>query len=129
MSDRAGVHVEYLRDEKVVRGKNGRLFIDADTNRVLDQHAGKLLLTPEQLEQWRTVLEQRAERLAERGIPYFFLVPPNPHSLYPEDLPDGVPPPAAVRPIIQLMEHLESCFGFRLGYPLELLLAAKERGD
>ena len=31
MSDRAGVHVEYVRDEKVVRGKNGRLFIGADT--------------------------------------------------------------------------------------------------
>ena len=129
MSDRAGVHVEYLRDEKVVRGKHGRLFIDADTNRVLDQHAGKLLLTPEQLEQWRRVLEQRAERLAQRGIPYFFLVPPNPHSLYPEDLPDGVPPPAAVRPVLQLMEYLESRSSFRLGYPLELLVAAKERGD
>jgi len=123
------VEVEYVRDEKVVRGRNGRLFIDGDTNRVLSQHSGELLFTPDQLEQWRTVLERRLARFSGRGVPYHFVVPPNPHSVFPEDLPEGLPPPASVRPVTQLIGHLDAHSDFRLLYPLDLLLEAKQRGE
>ena len=47
-----------------------------------------------QLEDWRHVLETRRAWLRRRGIPYFHIVPPNAHSVYPEYLPDDVVPVA-----------------------------------
>ena len=41
-------------------------------------------------------------RLAERDAGDFLPGPPNAHSVYPEDLPDEVPPLAPIRPITQL---------------------------
>ena len=92
-------------EDKVVEGKDGWLFLVRDTNHVMDQHTGRLQFTPRQLEDWRYVLETRSAWLAGRQIPYFFIVPPNTHAVYPEYLPDDVVP-VAERPVLQLMRHL-----------------------
>ena len=116
----------FLKDNKFLRGKNGRLFLANDANRVLSQHAGEVLFTEEELIAWRRTLESRAGWLAHTvGASYVQLVPPNAHSVYPEDLPDDVQS-AAVRPIHQLLSHLDEAGSFaRVVYPLEDLLAAK----
>ena len=115
-----------LDDGKVVRGRDGWLFLDNDANDVFRQHSGELRLSDEQLEGWRAVLEERISWLEERGSAYFFLVPPNPHSVYPEKLPPGTRT-AAERPIHQLIRHLsEHSFASAI-YPLEALLAEKEQ--
>jgi hypothetical protein len=49
--------------------------------------------------------------------------------VYPEDLPDEVPPLAPIRPITQLIGHLEARSHFRLTYPLDALVAAKQEGQ
>lgn len=116
----------FLKDNKYLRGKNGRLFLANDANRVLSQHAGEVLFTEEELIAWRRTLESRAAWFAHTvGASYVHLVPPNAHSVYPEDLPDDVRS-GAVRPIQQLLSHLEETGSFaRVVYPLADLLAAK----
>jgi alginate O-acetyltransferase complex protein AlgJ len=110
---------------KVLRGKNGRLFLDNDSNQIIKQYTGELLFSEDQLRDWRLVLENRIAWHERLGIPYHFLVPPNAHSVYPEDLPDTVRS-APVRPVQQLIQHLEEKQSFaRIIYPLEELEAAK----
>lgn len=117
----------FRHDGKVVPGKDGWLFLDNDSNRVTAQHSGELLLTDAELERWRSLLEERIGWLAPRGVSFVFLVPPNPHSVYPEKLPDDVPS-AARRPIHQLIEHLEATRSpARVVYPLEELVREKGR--
>jgi alginate O-acetyltransferase complex protein AlgJ len=112
-------------DAKVLRGKNGRLFLDNDTNRVVDQFTGALRFTDAQLVAWRRRLDDRCASLEALGVPYLFLVPPNAYPVYPEDLPDHIRP-APRRPVHQLIEHLQTNGSrARLIYPLEELLAAK----
>src|SRR5688572_26872367 len=111
--------------EKVVRGRDGWLFLHRDTNRSMDQMAGVLRLTGLQLRRWRILLELRTAWLERLGIPYFMLIVPNAASVYPEQMPEGF---AAVedRPISQLVGHLEESGSFaRVILPLEELLAAK----
>jgi hypothetical protein len=88
------------------------------------QLAGELLFSAGELRDWQHVLEERLTRFGELGIPYQFLVPPNAHPVYPEDLPDEIRE-AEIRPIHQLMRHLESGSPARLVYPLDDILAAK----
>jgi hypothetical protein len=112
-------------DAKVLRGKNGRLFLDHDSNHVIKQFTGELMFTERQLFDWQHLLENRIAWLGKLGIPYFFLVPPNAHPVYPEDLPDSVRA-ADLRPVHQLIQHLEQQGSFaELIYPLDDLLEAK----
>jgi alginate O-acetyltransferase complex protein AlgJ len=112
-------------DAKVLRGKNGRLFLDNDRNNVIKQLTGELRFTEQQLLEWRALLEARVSWLDKRGCRYFFLVAVNAHLVYPEDLPDHIRP-ATTRPIHQLLDHLEETeSNARLIYPLDEILAAK----
>ena len=112
-------------DSKVLRGKNGRLFLDHDSNWAIKQFTGERLFSHRELSDWQHVLEGRVHRFGELGIPYHFLVPPNAHPVYPEDLPDEIRE-GAVRPIHQLLRRLEETRSpARLIYPLDDILAAK----
>ena len=112
-------------DNKVLRGRNGRLFLDNDTNFVLAQHSGKLRFSEAQLRQWRFVLETRRAWLERFGAKHYFLVPPNAHSVYPEDLPAGHEMSHS-RPVVQLMEYLETVRSYAdLIYPLDELVAQR----
>jgi hypothetical protein len=119
-------------DGKVVRGKDGWLFLDNDGNHIMLQHVGKLRFTGDQLRQWRAVLETRRAWLGARGIPYFFMVAPNPHSVYHDKLPDEIGGVALGsgerRPLVQLMEHLERhASPAQVMYPLDELQALKDK--
>jgi hypothetical protein len=115
----------YKKDDKVLRGKNGRLFLANDTSETLLQHSGERRLDDNDLDRWRELLESRVAWLQSLGIPYFFMSPPNAHSVYPADLPDNVPS-AAERPIHQLMHHLgETGSPARILYPLDEIVGAK----
>ena len=112
-------------DGKVVEGKDGWLFLHHDKASVVKQHCGELPLDETQLAAWHTTLERRHAQLEELGIPYFFLIAPDAHAVYPEKLPDDIRP-APERPVTQLLSYLR-----RRGsavepiYPLAELLAAK----
>ena len=113
-------------DDKFLRGKNGRLFLANDANRVLSQHSGEVCYSDAEVAAWRRTLESRAAWLQHTiGASYVHVVPPNAHSVFPEDLPDDLHS-AARRPIHQLLSHLEESGSFaRVVYPLADLVAAK----
>jgi alginate O-acetyltransferase complex protein AlgJ len=114
-----------IRDNKVVRGKRGWLFLANDSNDVMAQHAGTRTLSAEEIERWRACLEDRTARLAEKSIPYFCVIAPDTHSVYPEMLPDGFEP-TQLRPIHKLLFRLhETGSPACLIYPLEDLIAEK----
>jgi integrase len=95
----------FVQDGKVLRGKDGWLFLAGDTNDVLGQHTGEIRLSEEDLERWRTVLERRHRMLARAGANYLFTIVPDTHAIYPEKLPDSVRV-ADDRPVLQLCRHL-----------------------
>jgi alginate O-acetyltransferase complex protein AlgJ len=110
---------------KVVRGKDGWLFLDFDTNRVMAQVQGRLRLSAEELRQWQFLLENRVAWLARRRALYLFLVPPLPHAVFADKLPDGCF--EAERPVLQLLRHLESQRSYaRVLYPVEELIEHRD---
>lgn len=58
------------------------------------------------LERWRKALQYRHRWLAERGVAYLFVVPPDKHSVYPEQLPWWLVPARAPSRTDQLVRHL-----------------------
>ena len=111
---------------KVVRGKDGWLFLHRDTNRVMGQQAGEIRLDPNQLTQWRVLLDSRDAWLARQGARHVFLIAPNAASIYPEMLPEGFES-SPDRPVHQLLGHLAE-HGSPVGvlYPEAELLALKQ---
>jgi alginate O-acetyltransferase complex protein AlgJ len=106
---------------KVVRGRDGWLFLDSETLRIVDQRQGRLLLSSEQLREWQSRLESRTSFLAERGAHYLFLVAPSRHVVFPDKVPHAEPD--AERPLRQLLRHLESERSFApVVYPLRELM-------
>src|ERR1035437_10007764 len=72
----------------VLIGKDGWLFYTMGDS--IDHYRGVLQFTPERLHDWQVLLEKRRDWLARRGIAYLFVVTPDKHSVYPEELPDWV---------------------------------------
>lgn len=115
-----------IRDGKVVEGRDGRLFVANDGNRVVDQHRGALRFSEDQLRDWRHLLETRAAWLERRGSHHLLLIAPNAHSVYPDALPDGVAS-APERPVHQLLTHLREHDSYaRVVYPLAELTASDD---
>jgi hypothetical protein len=114
-------------DGKVIEGKDGWLFVAFDTLDVIGQHTGTLRLTDRELRDWRLILEGRVAWLEKLGIHYFFMLSINPHTLYPEQMPDEYPM-VQERTIEQLISYLERSGSYaRVIYPLPEILAAKEK--
>jgi alginate O-acetyltransferase complex protein AlgJ len=114
-------------DGKVVEGRNGRLFLDYDSNFVKAQHSGQIRFSEHQLRSWCELLENRISWLEQRGIQHYFLVAPNPHSVYMEELPPGFGE-GERRPILQLLRYLESeSSRGKVIYPIEELISQKHR--
>ena len=117
---------KFKRDGKILVGKDDWLFLDNDTNMVVKQHTGDLLFSPAELRQWQVVLENRTAWVERLGGGYFFLIPPNPHTVYAEKMPDDLPL-SPVRPVTQLLDRLSSSGSFaRMLYPLDVMLEEKK---
>ena len=113
-------------DDKVAEGKDGWLFLAKDSNNTMGQHAGEVLLTDHQLQQWQDLLEQRSAWLNLHGAPYFYMIAPDAHAVYPDMLPDDVVP-GPTRPALQVLDYLRERNSFApVLYPLEELIAARD---
>jgi alginate O-acetyltransferase complex protein AlgJ len=114
-------------DGKVIEGKDGWLFVAYDGLDVIGQHTGTVRLSERELRDWRLILEGRVAWLEKRGVHYFFMLSINPHTLYPELMPDEYAM-AKERTVEQLISHLEESGSYaRVIYPLPEILAAKEQ--
>ena len=76
-----------MSDIKVLVGKAGWLFLQNDTNRVVEQNNGTLKLSASEMEHWLLTLKTRFSLLASKNRKYYFLIAPNKESIYPEYLP------------------------------------------
>lgn len=91
---------------KVIVGKDGWLFDDGDDEGIASYRSGRPF-THEQLARWRQVLTARRDWLAQRGIPYIFVVVPEKQTIYPEYLPGGLARPPQVSRLDQLIADLK----------------------
>jgi hypothetical protein len=74
-----------LSVHKVVPGRDGWLF--TGELQMIEHYLGLAKFTPAQLKSWQTLLEKRRDWLAQRGIKYLFVIPPDKQTVYPEFLP------------------------------------------
>jgi len=79
----------------VVLGRNDWLFLASEN--VLDYQRGARPLSDSAIEHWLREREKRRTWLAERGVSYALLIPPNTHTIYPEHLPLDLAPPGTTR--------------------------------
>src|ERR1035437_4653344 len=54
---------------------------------MMEHYLGTAKFTPAQLRNWQKLLEKRRDWLKARGIQYLFIIPPDKHNIYPEELP------------------------------------------
>ncbi|MBB3808981.1 lysophospholipase L1-like esterase [Pseudochelatococcus contaminans] len=74
-----------LPTDQVVAGKDGWLFYAGEGALGLFQRAVSLDL--DRLDAWRDQLSQRATALSARGVPYAFVIAPDKHTIYGENMP------------------------------------------
>ena len=72
----------------VALGKEGWLFWAKA--KIFEDYRGKIPFKASELYAWKTVFENRQKWLSEQGIQYFYVIPPNKHTIYNEYLPDYV---------------------------------------
>gem|GEM_PF-3592709 len=112
---------------KVLEGRDGWLFLRNDSNDVLGQHAGSVLLAPEDRRQWQQLFQRRSATAKEDGAAWLFVVVPDKESVYPEHLPPEIHP-ASRRPVHDVLEIADRA-GAPALYLLDAMRAAKSEAD
>lgn len=94
---------------RVIIGKDQWLFyIDPKDGNSLEDYRKNDGLTPQQLRQWKTVLEERYWWLKHQGIDYIFVIAPDKHSIYGEYLPDRINFVGRQTRLDQFMEYMKN---------------------
>jgi hypothetical protein len=114
-------------NEKVLHGRNGWLFLRADTNDIVGQQTGRVRLGPEGKARWRRTLKARIEATERLEIPWVCLVVPDKESVYPEHLPEAIEP-VGHRPVHEFLGVAAEC-GAPVAYALDWLEPAKANAE
>lgn len=112
----------------VIEGKDGWLFFS--DGRMVDDLCGAQPFSDAKLEAWRKLLTGRRDWLRQRGIRYLFVVPPDKHRIYPEQLPDWLL--ASTRKpqrLDQLLSHMRAHSDVPILDLREALFDAKKLGQ
>lgn len=112
---------------KVLKGRDGWLFLRNDSNDVLGQHTGRVQLAPEDRRQWETLFRQRSAMAEDAGAAWLFTIVPDKESVYPEHLPPEIHP-ASRRPVHDVLE-IAARAGAPALYLLDAIEAAKSEAD
>jgi hypothetical protein len=94
-------------------------------SRAVDYYRGVAQLTPEQLEIWKQVLEQRRNWLASQGIAYYFVIAPNKDTIYPELMPQALNKIQQESCFDQLVSYLKATSDIQIIDLREALVNAK----
>ena len=78
--------------QKIIIGKNDFLFLGNSFNEVMDQVTGKIHFDEKQLIKWKSSFQLRNKYLDLMGIPFYVVMVPKKHTVYPEYLPDYIIP-------------------------------------
>jgi hypothetical protein len=89
----------------VMVGRNGWLYFQDEQS--LEDIRRTSSFTMKQLEAWKNLLEKRRNWLAQRGIHYVFVVPPDKHNIYPESLPAWIKAVGKTTRLDQFMDYMK----------------------
>lgn len=110
----------------VVIGKDQWLFYTAD--RLMEQHMGVDVFTPEGLEHWVSTMERVHDWLEKQGIAFYILIAPDKNTAYPEMMPSHLTRPSGrTTRLDQLTERMKTS-RVALIDPRPALAEAKARG-
>lgn len=115
------------KSKKYLLGKDGWIFLDHDSNRVIDQITGRHILDQAGIEAWRKLIVERDAYVTSVGAQHLVFVAPNKELVYSEQLPDWVEI-AEKRPIHQIMAALGPQRASKVIYPLEAIRSGKAQG-
>jgi hypothetical protein len=90
----------------VIRGRDGWLFYAGDG--ASEDIASAAPFTAEELETWRVTLEHTRDWLRARGVAYVFVLAPDKHAIYPEELPGSVHRVGRETRTDELVRHLRA---------------------
>lgn len=108
---------------RVIIGKNGWLFLGGGATVSYIRHQQQF--TESELENWKNILVAKRDWLRKRGIKYLFLVAPNKHSIFPENLPNHVTYMNSESCFDQLVQYLKANSDLVIVDLREDLLASK----
>ena len=89
----------------VTLGSSGWLYFASES--AVSSYRGTHPFSPEQLEQYRRLLEARRDWLAARGIRYLMIVPPNKDTIYPEFVPKSYNKVHSRSRLDQLLDYMK----------------------
>jgi hypothetical protein len=116
-------------EQKVLRGKRGRLFLAHDSHDSHRQIIGERLLSPEELDAWEQGTAARMMDMQAHGCLLVQLIGPAPQVVHADDLPDSVSV-SNTRPARQVLERLDSMRPApEIVYPLADLLKVRAVAD
>jgi alginate O-acetyltransferase complex protein AlgJ len=111
----------------VMVGQNGWLYYQ-DAQSVADMRRTSSF-SPNQLEAWKSLLENRRDWMAKRGIHYVFVVPPDKHNIYPEYLPGWIKAVGKTTRLDQFMDYMNKNSTVAVLDLRQPLLQAKRNGN
>lgn len=94
---------------RIIIGQDHWLFWGE--SQMVENYLGQKKLSPEELAAWQRLLEKRRDWLAQRGIRYLFVIPPDKQDIYPEELPPWLiraTPPDRETKLDQLLEYMKA---------------------
>ena len=90
----------------VIIGREGWLYFSGEN--MIDNFRAIHPFQPVELQKWQTLLENRRDWLAQRGIRYAFVVAPDKQSIYPEYLPDWLTLTRPLTKLDQFIAHMKA---------------------
>lgn len=90
---------------EVVLGKDGWFYLNRDQS--IDDFAGQVTLTTQELEMIRINLEVRFAWMEDHHIPYVMAVAPNKETIYPEHMPSRLRNPGRPTRLDQILSYLK----------------------
>ena len=109
----------------VMQGQDGWYFF-AGSN-MIENVTGHTQFDDATLRDWRDLLESRRAWLAERGIAYLFVIPPDKHTVYPEYLPSWIKPAKSPTKLSQFLTYMKANSTVPIVDLRSVLIQSKER--
>jgi alginate O-acetyltransferase complex protein AlgJ len=94
-------------EPKVLRGKDGWLFLANDSTNSMEQITGERTLSRQELDSWERGMRERLDLSESLGAGFAMLLGPSPQVVHEELLPEGIRI-AQERPAVQALRRLES---------------------
>jgi len=109
--------------QDVIVGSNGNYFLAYPDQKI---YSGEYFFDKKKLRLLEAEWRKKQRYLDSKDIPFYWLVAPNKHHVYPENLPMGIYEKGKNRSIV-LKAHFDKTFPLTVVYPLNEMLALKDK--